>query len=74
LNKNPFFYLFHLFHERKRGGYTLRHDFESEEKKKRAKNQGSSLFFSHWILFKTFVILKRAEKFGCSAQKKEEMS
>nr|VDD65493.1 unnamed protein product [Brassica oleracea] len=31
LNKNPFFYLFHLFHERKRGGYTLRHDFESEE-------------------------------------------
>nr|YP_009539987.1 hypothetical protein [Biscutella lyrata]YP_009540009.1 hypothetical protein [Biscutella lyrata]AYQ21990.1 hypothetical protein [Biscutella lyrata]AYQ22012.1 hypothetical protein [Biscutella lyrata] len=32
LNKNPFFYLFHLFHERKRGGYTLRHDFESEER------------------------------------------
>nr|YP_009890609.1 Ycf2 [Asperuginoides axillaris]YP_009890629.1 Ycf2 [Asperuginoides axillaris]QKK36982.1 Ycf2 [Asperuginoides axillaris]QKK37002.1 Ycf2 [Asperuginoides axillaris]UKP88779.1 Ycf2 [Asperuginoides axillaris]UKP88780.1 Ycf2 [Asperuginoides axillaris] len=31
LNKNPFFDLFHLFHERKRGGYTLRHDFESEE-------------------------------------------
>ncbi|KAH0849426.1 hypothetical protein HID58_096410, partial [Brassica napus] len=31
LNKNPF-YLFHLFHERKRGGYTLRHDFESEER------------------------------------------
>nr|YP_009891552.1 Ycf2 [Alliaria petiolata]YP_009891572.1 Ycf2 [Alliaria petiolata]QKK37925.1 Ycf2 [Alliaria petiolata]QKK37945.1 Ycf2 [Alliaria petiolata] len=32
LNKNPFFDLFHLFHERKRGGYTLRHDFESEER------------------------------------------
>jgi len=30
LNKNPFFDLFHLFHERKRGGYTLRH--ESEER------------------------------------------
>nr|YP_010180494.1 Ycf2 [Cadaba glandulosa]YP_010180514.1 Ycf2 [Cadaba glandulosa]QVD39913.1 Ycf2 [Cadaba glandulosa]QVD39933.1 Ycf2 [Cadaba glandulosa] len=32
LNKNPFFDLFHLFHERNRGGYTLRHDFESEER------------------------------------------
>nr|YP_010545747.1 Ycf2 [Arabis stelleri]YP_010545767.1 Ycf2 [Arabis stelleri]ARI46778.1 Ycf2 [Arabis stelleri subsp. japonica]UYG48568.1 Ycf2 [Arabis takesimana]ARI46798.1 Ycf2 [Arabis stelleri subsp. japonica]UYG48569.1 Ycf2 [Arabis takesimana]UYG48740.1 Ycf2 [Arabis takesimana] len=32
LNKNPFFDLFHLFHERKRGGYTLRHDFEAEER------------------------------------------
>nr|YP_011009761.1 hypothetical chloroplast RF21 [Sieruela rutidosperma]YP_011009778.1 hypothetical chloroplast RF21 [Sieruela rutidosperma]WPW43020.1 hypothetical chloroplast RF21 [Sieruela rutidosperma]WPW43038.1 hypothetical chloroplast RF21 [Sieruela rutidosperma] len=32
LNKNPFFDLFHLLHERKRGGYTLRHDFESEER------------------------------------------
>nr|QKK51645.1 Ycf2 [Plagioloba crenulata]QKK51665.1 Ycf2 [Plagioloba crenulata] len=32
LNKNPFFDLFDLFHERKRGGYTLRHDFESEER------------------------------------------
>ena len=28
LNKNPFFDLFNLFH---RGGYTLHHDFESEE-------------------------------------------
>ncbi|CAH8254572.1 unnamed protein product [Arabidopsis lyrata] len=28
LNKNPFFDLFHLFHERKRGGYTLRHGSE----------------------------------------------
>nr|YP_009572398.1 hypothetical chloroplast RF2 [Monococcus echinophorus]YP_009572416.1 hypothetical chloroplast RF2 [Monococcus echinophorus]QBE87362.1 hypothetical chloroplast RF2 [Monococcus echinophorus]QBE87382.1 hypothetical chloroplast RF2 [Monococcus echinophorus] len=32
LNKNEFFYLFHLFHDRNRGGYTLHHDFESEER------------------------------------------
>nr|YP_010499549.1 Ycf2 [Balanites aegyptiaca]YP_010499564.1 Ycf2 [Balanites aegyptiaca]UWT58825.1 Ycf2 [Balanites aegyptiaca]UWT58845.1 Ycf2 [Balanites aegyptiaca] len=32
LNKNPFFDFFHLFHDRKRGGYTLHHDFESEER------------------------------------------
>nr|YP_010014353.1 Ycf2 [Ochradenus baccatus]YP_010014373.1 Ycf2 [Ochradenus baccatus]QOI12860.1 Ycf2 [Ochradenus baccatus]QOI12880.1 Ycf2 [Ochradenus baccatus] len=32
LNKNPFFDLFHLFHDQNRGGYTLRHDFESEER------------------------------------------
>nr|QXI83923.1 hypothetical protein RF2 [Kuepferia damyonensis]QXI83941.1 hypothetical protein RF2 [Kuepferia damyonensis] len=32
LNKNPFFSLFHLFHDRNRGGYTLHHDFESEER------------------------------------------
>lgn len=32
LNKNPFFYLFHLFHDRNRGGYTLHRDFESEER------------------------------------------
>nr|WEG89384.1 hypothetical chloroplast RF21 [Amana sp. MW-2023b]WEG89385.1 hypothetical chloroplast RF21 [Amana sp. MW-2023b] len=32
LNKNPFFYLFHLFHGQNKGGYTLHHDFESEEK------------------------------------------
>ncbi|KAL2904047.1 Protein Ycf2 [Bienertia sinuspersici] len=32
LNKNSFFYLFHLFHDRNRGGYILHHDFESEEK------------------------------------------
>uniref|UniRef100_UPI0031F4186F hypothetical chloroplast RF21 n=1 Tax=Platylobium parviflorum TaxID=3041830 RepID=UPI0031F4186F len=32
LNKNPFFGLFHLFHDRNRGGYTLHHDFESEER------------------------------------------
>ncbi|KAL5734275.1 hypothetical protein ACOSP7_032136 [Xanthoceras sorbifolium] len=32
LNKNPFFDLFHLFHDRDRGGYTLHHDFESEER------------------------------------------
>nr|YP_009872568.1 hypothetical chloroplast RF21 [Hippophae rhamnoides subsp. sinensis]YP_009872587.1 hypothetical chloroplast RF21 [Hippophae rhamnoides subsp. sinensis]WAL33504.1 hypothetical chloroplast RF21 [Hippophae rhamnoides]QKT21882.1 hypothetical chloroplast RF21 [Hippophae rhamnoides subsp. sinensis]QKT21901.1 hypothetical chloroplast RF21 [Hippophae rhamnoides subsp. sinensis]UNZ11166.1 hypothetical chloroplast RF21 [Hippophae rhamnoides subsp. sinensis]UNZ11184.1 hypothetical chloroplast RF21 [H len=32
LNKNPFFYLFHLFHGWNRGGYTLHHDFESEER------------------------------------------
>nr|UUL98470.1 Ycf2 [Celosia argentea]UUL98490.1 Ycf2 [Celosia argentea] len=32
LNKNAFFYLFHLFHDRSRGGYTLHHYFESEEK------------------------------------------
>ncbi|KAK7371134.1 hypothetical protein VNO78_36851 [Psophocarpus tetragonolobus] len=31
LNKNPFFGLFHLFHDRSRGGYTLHHDFELEE-------------------------------------------
>nr|YP_009571894.1 hypothetical protein RF2 [Barbeuia madagascariensis]QBC71480.1 hypothetical protein RF2 [Barbeuia madagascariensis] len=31
-NKNEFFYLFHLFHDRNRGGYTLHHDFESEER------------------------------------------
>nr|YP_010881724.1 Ycf2 protein [Turpinia affinis]YP_010881743.1 Ycf2 protein [Turpinia affinis]QHE50544.1 hypothetical protein RF2 [Staphylea trifolia]QHE50563.1 hypothetical chloroplast RF2 [Staphylea trifolia]WIA69217.1 Ycf2 protein [Turpinia affinis]WIA69236.1 Ycf2 protein [Turpinia affinis] len=29
LNKNPFF---DLFHDRNRGGYTLHHDFESEER------------------------------------------
>nr|QGT34098.1 hypothetical protein RF2 [Chamaesium wolffianum]QGT34115.1 hypothetical protein RF2 [Chamaesium wolffianum] len=32
LNKNPFLSLFHLFHDRNRGGYTLHHDFESEER------------------------------------------
>nr|AEZ48744.1 hypothetical chloroplast RF2 [Lomandra longifolia] len=32
LNKNPFFDLFHLFHDRNKGGYTLYHDFESEER------------------------------------------
>ncbi|XP_042043463.1 LOW QUALITY PROTEIN: protein Ycf2-like, partial [Salvia splendens] len=32
LNKNPFFDLFHLFHDRNRGGYTLHHDFESKER------------------------------------------
>ncbi|KAL9991034.1 Protein Ycf2 A [Helianthus debilis subsp. tardiflorus] len=32
LNKNPFFDLFHLFHDRNRGGYTLHHDFESEDR------------------------------------------
>ncbi|KAL7205050.1 hypothetical protein ACSBR2_018049 [Camellia fascicularis] len=32
LNKNPFFNLFHLFHDRNRGGYTLHHDFQSEER------------------------------------------
>nr|UEV85713.1 hypothetical protein RF2 [Eschscholzia californica]UEV85732.1 hypothetical chloroplast RF2 [Eschscholzia californica] len=32
LNQNPFFDLFHLFHDRNRGGYTLHHDFESEER------------------------------------------
>ncbi|PHU04309.1 hypothetical protein BC332_25131 [Capsicum chinense] len=33
LNKNPFFDLFHLFHDRNRGGYTLHYDFESEERR-----------------------------------------
>nr|YP_010734932.1 Ycf2 [Amorphophallus coaetaneus]WEI30181.1 Ycf2 [Amorphophallus coaetaneus] len=32
LNKNPFLDLFHLFYDRNNGGYTLRHDFESEER------------------------------------------
>nr|UZT28511.1 hypothetical protein RF2 [Verbena officinalis]UZT28528.1 hypothetical protein RF2 [Verbena officinalis] len=32
LNLNPFLDLFHLFHDRNRGGYTLDHDFESEER------------------------------------------
>nr|YP_010994058.1 hypothetical protein Ycf2 [Vuralia turcica]YP_010994075.1 hypothetical protein Ycf2 [Vuralia turcica]WOZ11503.1 hypothetical protein Ycf2 [Vuralia turcica]WOZ11520.1 hypothetical protein Ycf2 [Vuralia turcica] len=32
LNKNPFFGLFHLFHDQNMGGYTLHHDFESEER------------------------------------------
>nr|YP_010516322.1 hypothetical protein Ycf2 [Striga asiatica]YP_010516346.1 hypothetical protein Ycf2 [Striga asiatica]UXL88482.1 hypothetical protein Ycf2 [Striga asiatica]UXL88506.1 hypothetical protein Ycf2 [Striga asiatica] len=32
LNKNPLLDLFHLFHDRNRGGYTLHHDFESEER------------------------------------------
>ncbi|KAI5653095.1 hypothetical protein M9H77_30282 [Catharanthus roseus] len=32
LNKNPFFDLFHLLHDRNRGGYTLHHDFESEDR------------------------------------------
>nr|UDY68468.1 Ycf2 protein [Solanum muricatum]UDY68487.1 Ycf2 protein [Solanum muricatum] len=32
LNKNPFFDLFHLFHDRNRGGYTLHYDFASEER------------------------------------------
>nr|YP_010210878.1 Ycf2 [Paraboea dictyoneura]YP_010210898.1 Ycf2 [Paraboea dictyoneura]UBD08762.1 Ycf2 [Paraboea dictyoneura]UBD08782.1 Ycf2 [Paraboea dictyoneura] len=32
LNKNPFFDLFHLFHDRNRGGYTLHRYFESEER------------------------------------------
>ncbi|GLT55087.1 hypothetical protein SLA2020_282360 [Shorea laevis] len=29
---SPFFDLFHLFHDQNRGGYTLHHDFESEER------------------------------------------
>nr|YP_010397446.1 Ycf2 [Illicium simonsii]UQJ77579.1 Ycf2 [Illicium simonsii] len=32
LNKNPFFYLFHLFHDRNKEGYTFHYDFESEER------------------------------------------
>nr|YP_010334742.1 Ycf2 protein [Dasispermum suffruticosum]UNH91658.1 Ycf2 protein [Dasispermum suffruticosum] len=32
LNKNPFLDLFHLFHDRNMGGYTLHYDFESEER------------------------------------------
>nr|UDZ61537.1 hypothetical protein RF2 [Albidella nymphaeifolia] len=32
LNKNRFLGLFHLFHDRNKGEYTLRHDFESEER------------------------------------------
>nr|YP_009859840.1 Ycf2 [Silene kiusiana]AWX05967.1 Ycf2 [Silene kiusiana] len=32
LNKNAFFDLFNLFHDRNSGGYTLHHDFESEER------------------------------------------
>ncbi|KAG5568517.1 hypothetical protein H5410_064459 [Solanum commersonii] len=32
LNKNPFFVLFHLFHDRNRGGYTLHYDFASKER------------------------------------------
>ncbi|KAF3773962.1 ycf2-A Protein [Nymphaea thermarum] len=32
LNKNPFCDLFHLFHDRNKGKYTLHHDFESEER------------------------------------------
>ncbi|URE29641.1 hypothetical protein MUK42_37637 [Musa troglodytarum] len=32
LNKNPFFDLFHLFHDRNKRGYTLHHDFESESR------------------------------------------
>nr|QWE50783.1 Ycf2 protein [Bruguiera parviflora]QWE50803.1 Ycf2 protein [Bruguiera parviflora] len=32
LNKNPFFDLFHLFHDQNGGGYALHHDFESEER------------------------------------------
>nr|YP_010474626.1 hypothetical protein RF2 [Corydalis melanochlora]YP_010474655.1 hypothetical protein RF2 [Corydalis melanochlora]UVH68913.1 hypothetical protein RF2 [Corydalis melanochlora]UVH68942.1 hypothetical protein RF2 [Corydalis melanochlora] len=32
LTQNPFFDFFHLFHDRSRVGYTLHHDFESEER------------------------------------------
>nr|YP_010830748.1 hypothetical protein RF2 [Potamogeton distinctus]YP_010830766.1 hypothetical protein RF2 [Potamogeton distinctus]YP_010830920.1 hypothetical protein RF2 [Potamogeton wrightii]YP_010830938.1 hypothetical protein RF2 [Potamogeton wrightii]WFF50638.1 hypothetical protein RF2 [Potamogeton distinctus]WFF50656.1 hypothetical protein RF2 [Potamogeton distinctus]WFF50896.1 hypothetical protein RF2 [Potamogeton wrightii]WFF50914.1 hypothetical protein RF2 [Potamogeton wrightii] len=32
LNKNPFLGLFHLFHDRNKGGYMLRHNLESEER------------------------------------------
>jgi hypothetical protein len=32
LNKNPYFYLFNLLHERNRGGYTLRHQTEERFK------------------------------------------
>ncbi|KAF3634260.1 hypothetical protein FXO37_26583 [Capsicum annuum] len=32
LNKNPFFDLFHLFHDRNRRGYMLHYDFESEKR------------------------------------------
>nr|YP_010193578.1 hypothetical protein Ycf2 [Phyllospadix iwatensis]YP_010193596.1 hypothetical protein Ycf2 [Phyllospadix iwatensis]QZQ52798.1 hypothetical protein Ycf2 [Phyllospadix iwatensis]QZQ52816.1 hypothetical protein Ycf2 [Phyllospadix iwatensis] len=32
LNKNPFLGLFHLFHDRNKGGYTLRHNLESKER------------------------------------------
>ena len=31
LNENAFFYLFHLFHDRNKGGYRLHHEFELEE-------------------------------------------
>ncbi|KAJ0096542.1 hypothetical protein Patl1_27380 [Pistacia atlantica] len=31
LNKNPFFDLFHLFHDRNKRRYTLHYDFESED-------------------------------------------
>ncbi|CAJ1978109.1 unnamed protein product [Sphenostylis stenocarpa] len=31
LNKNSFWGLFHLFHDRNKGRYTLHHDFESED-------------------------------------------
>ncbi|KAK4730108.1 hypothetical protein R3W88_023096 [Solanum pinnatisectum] len=31
LNKNSFFDLFHLFHDRNKGGYTLQYDFASKE-------------------------------------------
>nr|AKR81113.1 hypothetical chloroplast RF21 [Pentastemona sumatrana] len=31
-NKNLFFDLFHLFHDRNKGGYTLHRDFESDER------------------------------------------
>uniref|UniRef100_UPI0030FE2E18 Ycf2 protein n=1 Tax=Dactylicapnos scandens TaxID=1406284 RepID=UPI0030FE2E18 len=32
LTQKPFLDFFHLFHDRNRGGYTLHHDFESEER------------------------------------------
>nr|DBA09188.1 TPA_asm: Ycf2 protein [Corydalis capnoides]DBA09217.1 TPA_asm: Ycf2 protein [Corydalis capnoides] len=32
LTQNPFLDFFHLFHDRSRVGYTLQHDFESEER------------------------------------------
>ena len=32
LNKNSFLYLFHIFHDGNRRGYTLHHNFESRER------------------------------------------
>ncbi|KAL8232037.1 hypothetical protein R6Q57_001815 [Mikania cordata] len=54
LNKNAFFDLFHLFHDRNRRGYTLHHDFESEK-----RFQEMADFFTLTITEKDLVYHKR---------------
>ncbi|KAL8209452.1 hypothetical protein R6Q57_006184, partial [Mikania cordata] len=69
LNKNSFFDLFHLFHERNRGGYTLHHDFESEE-----RFQEMAYFFTLSITELDLVYHKRFATFYKKLQERLRLS